>query len=90
MVTSLEMVPATIPLNGTFQVKSLHISPISESMTEEAITKHFESHGKIEKVVKIKDFAFVHMSTREEAAKAKENVEKILNGVEVKISIVYS
>ena len=64
-------------------MKSLHIAPVSEETTEEMIKEKFAEFGTVEKVQKIRDYAFVHLSSREEAVKAKETAEKTLNGSEV-------
>ena len=47
------------------------------------IKEKFAEFGTVEKVQKIRDYAFVHLSSREEAVKAKESAEKTLNGAEV-------
>ena len=45
------------------------------STTEEQIHQKFVEFGKLEKVKKIRDYAFVHYSTREDAVAAKESMD---------------
>ena len=48
---------------------SLCYRNLKESVTEEALREIFEAHGKIEKVKKMKDYAFVHFEERKHATK---------------------
>ena len=43
----------------------------------------FCAFGTVDKVQKIRDFAFVHMGSRADADKAKDNVAKTIDGVQV-------
>ncbi len=46
------------------------------STTEATIEEAFSQHSPVERVKKIKDYAFVHFTTREDALRAKD----MLNG----------
>ena len=64
-------------------MKSLYIAPVADTVTEEMLTEKFAEFGTVEKVQKIRNYAFVHMSTREETVVAKEKVDRTLDGVDV-------
>ena len=51
------------------RVKVAYVRNLKESVTEEALRAVFEAHGKVEKVKKMKDYAFVHFEEREHAIK---------------------
>ena len=51
------------------RVKVAYVRNLKESVTEEALRAVFEAHGKVEKVKKMKDYAFVHFEEREHALK---------------------
>ena len=51
------------------RVKVAYVRNLKESVTEEALRTLFEAHGKVEKVKKMKDYAFVHFEERENALK---------------------
>ena len=56
-----------------FQVKVLYVRNLALCTTEQSLRELFGSlGGTIERVKKMKDYAFVHFSTREEAEKAKK------------------
>ncbi|KAH0623572.1 hypothetical protein JD844_006476 [Phrynosoma platyrhinos] len=62
-------------------VKILYVRNLMLSTTEETIEKEFSSikPGSVERVKKIRDYAFVHFNNREDAVEAM----KVLNGKEV-------
>jgi len=51
------------------QVKVLYVRNLKEIVTEEQLTSLFATHGKIDKVKRIKDYAFIHFEERESAIK---------------------
>ncbi|KFD54241.1 hypothetical protein M514_04783 [Trichuris suis] len=67
--------------------KTLYIRPVKESITEDILKEEFSKYGNVERVKRIKDYAFVHFSEREEAVKAMENMKgHELDGVPCEIS----
>ena len=64
------------------KVKTLYVRNISSEVTEEEIKEKFEPYGGIERVRKVKDYAFVHYNERDDALKAMDE----LNG---KVSFYY-
>ncbi len=64
----------------------LYVRNLMLSTTEAYILEVFSAYGIVERVKKIKDYAFVHFQSREEAHKAIEAV----NGKEGKKGIRYS
>ncbi|XP_037083416.1 heterogeneous nuclear ribonucleoprotein Q-like isoform X3 [Pollicipes pollicipes] len=56
------------------KVKVLYARNLTQECTEDALKQAFEVHGKIERVKKIKDYAFIHFEERENALKAMENL----------------
>ena len=48
------------------------------STTETQIMEVFSAYGAVERVKKIKDYAFVHFQIREEAHKAMEAINGVL------------
>ncbi|GMT00416.1 hypothetical protein PENTCL1PPCAC_22590, partial [Pristionchus entomophagus] len=61
------------------KVKSCYVRNLKESYTEEMIKERFEKYGKVERVKKVKEYAFVHFEEREDCVKAIEAE----NGTEV-------
>ena len=51
------------------QVKVLYARNLTQDCTEDALKQAFEIHGKIERVKKIKDYAFIHFEERDHALK---------------------
>lgn len=52
-----------------FQVKVLYVRNLTQDITEEALKDEFERFGAVERVKKIKDYAFVHFDDRDSAVK---------------------
>uniref|UniRef100_A0A914KWH2 RRM domain-containing protein n=1 Tax=Meloidogyne incognita TaxID=6306 RepID=A0A914KWH2_MELIC len=70
------------------QVKVLYVRNLKEIVTEEQLTSLFATHGKIDKVKRIKDYAFIHFEERESATKALAALNKSeLEGVEIEVSL---
>lgn len=51
------------------QVKVLFVRNLASTVTEEILEKTFSQHGKLERVKKLKDYAFIHFEERESAVK---------------------
>ncbi|GMT28235.1 hypothetical protein PFISCL1PPCAC_19532, partial [Pristionchus fissidentatus] len=70
------------------KVKSCYVRNLKESYTEEMIKERFEKYGKVERVKKVKEYAFVHFEEREDCLKAIEaenNAE--VDGVVIECSL---
>lgn len=46
------------------QVKVLYVRNLKEAVSEERLKEIFEKYGEVEKVKRIKDYAFVHFKER--------------------------
>lgn len=51
------------------QVKVLFVRNLANGVTEEILEKAFSQFGKLERVKKLKDYAFVHFEERNAAVK---------------------
>ena len=58
------------------QVKVLYVRNLTVSVTEESLREKFESFGKVERVKKIKDYAFVHFEDREQATEGRQDAKE--------------
>lgn len=56
------------------QVKVLYVRNLMLSTTEAQIMEVFSAYGVVERVKKIKDYAFVHFQSREDAHRAMKAV----------------
>jgi len=61
------------------KVKVLYLKNLSMKATEDIINTTFKAYGEVDRVKKIKDYAFVHFKEREHAMKALEE----LNGINI-------
>jgi len=61
------------------KVRVLYCRNLTSQVTEEDLRDCFQSYGRIERVKKIKDYAFIHFEEREQAVAAMEK----LNGTEL-------
>ncbi|XP_034018328.1 heterogeneous nuclear ribonucleoprotein Q isoform X2 [Thalassophryne amazonica] len=71
------------------KVKVLFVRNLANSVTEEILENNFSQFGKLERVKKLKDYAFVHFEERDGAVKALEE----MNGREIEgepIEIVFA
>jgi len=69
-------------------VKTLYVSNLSQAATEEVLRETFEQFGDIEKVKKVKNFAFVHFSERSHCLAAMEAMNgESLEGSELEITL---
>lgn len=55
------------------KVKVLYVRNLVADVSEEQLREHFEKYGPVERVKKIKDYAFVHFSERDHALKGEFN-----------------
>lgn len=70
------------------KVKVLYVKNLSAEVTEEEVQSVFEAYGKLERVRKMKDYAFVHFDLREDAVKAMEEQNtKVLGKLPLEISL---
>ena len=51
-------------------MKVLYVRNLTAAVTEEKLQEVFEEHGKVDRVKKIKDYAFVHFQDRDKAVDA--------------------
>lgn len=51
------------------QVKVLFVRNLANSVTEEILEKSFGQFGRLERVKKLKDYAFIHFDERDSAVK---------------------
>lgn len=66
----------------------LYVRNLTASVSEERLREVFEAHGKVDRVKKIKDYAFVHFEDRTQASAAMEALNhKDLNGSALEISL---
>ncbi|KRG02200.1 heterogeneous nuclear ribonucleoprotein Q isoform X14 [Drosophila mojavensis] len=61
------------------KVKVLYVRNLTQDVTEDKLKEQFEQYGKVERVKKIKDYAFIHFEDRDSAVEAMRG----LNGKEV-------
>lgn len=68
------------------KVKVLFVRNLSNGVTEEMLQTEFGQFGKLERVKKLKDYAFVHFEDRDTAVKAMEEMQgKDLEGENISI-----
>lgn len=53
-------------------MKVLFVRKLATSVTEELLEKTFSQFGKLERVKKLKDYAFVHFEERDAAVKVRK------------------
>jgi len=70
------------------KVKVLYIRNLTQDVSEDKIKENFEKHGKVERVKKIKDYAFVHFEDRDSAVQAMEALDgKEMGGANIEVSL---
>uniref|UniRef100_H2ZBZ6 RRM domain-containing protein n=1 Tax=Ciona savignyi TaxID=51511 RepID=H2ZBZ6_CIOSA len=83
-----KVVNLTSPPFSTSQVKVLYVKNLSMKATEEIVMATFSAYGEVERVKKIKDYAFVHFKERENALKALSELNGLnLEGEPIEISL---
>ena len=75
-------------ISSWLQVKVLYVRNLTSSVSEDKLREVFEAYGKIDRVKKIKDYAFVHFDDREQASQAMAALNhQELNGSPLEISL---
>jgi len=70
------------------RVKVLYCRNLTASVTEESLRETFERYGRVERVKKIKDYAFVHFEERAQAVEAMNALSgEDLQGAKLEISL---
>ncbi|CAB3384540.1 Hypothetical predicted protein [Cloeon dipterum] len=70
------------------KVKVLYVRNLTQDCSEEKLKEAFESFGKVERVKKIKDYAFVHFEDRDQALTAMNELNgKDINGAHIEVSL---
>ncbi|KAF1769772.1 hypothetical protein GCK72_001589 [Caenorhabditis remanei] len=70
------------------KVKVLYIRNIKEAVTEEKLTELFKEYASLDRVKKVKDYAFIHFNERDDCMKAMEQWNgKELEGTVVEASL---
>lgn len=57
------------------KVKVLYVRNLTQDISEEKLKECFEAFGKVERVKKIKDYAFVHFEDRDHAVLAMRGLD---------------
>ncbi|KAL7642241.1 UNVERIFIED_CONTAM: hypothetical protein RMT77_006802 [Armadillidium vulgare] len=69
------------------KVRILYVRNLALTTTDQQLRQLFSSYGEVERVKKIKDYAFIHFATREQAEEAKRNLQGfVLDKCEIDIS----
>jgi RNA recognition motif-containing protein len=69
-------------------VKVLYVKNLKESVTEEKLTELFSPFGEIDKIKKLRDYAFIHYKERDPAVNAMDSLKgTMIEGIEVDISL---
>lgn len=70
------------------KVKVLYVRNLTQDTSEEKLKECFEAFGKVERVKKIKDYAFVHFEDRDHAVNAMKDLDgKDVNGSNIEVSL---
>lgn len=70
------------------KVKVLYIRNLTQATSEDMLKSSFEEYGKVERVKKIKDYAFIHYENRDDAVKAMNTLQgSDLGGAFMEISL---
>ncbi|XP_077289142.1 synaptotagmin binding cytoplasmic RNA interacting protein isoform X2 [Arctopsyche grandis] len=70
------------------KVKVLYVRNLTQDISEESLKDTFEGYGKVERVKKIKDYAFIHFADRDTAVKAMNSLDgKDMEGSQIEVSL---
>nr|XP_012138239.1 PREDICTED: heterogeneous nuclear ribonucleoprotein Q isoform X5 [Megachile rotundata] len=70
------------------KVRVLYVKNLTQDCSEEKLKEVFEQYGNIERVKKIKDYAFVHFEERDNAVKAMNELNgKEIGGSHIEVSL---
>jgi len=81
--------PQEEPDEGTMsKVKVLYVRNLTQDVSEGKLKEQFEQYGKVERVKKIKDYAFVHFEDRDNAVLAMRDLDgKDLCGSQMEVTL---
>lgn len=66
----------------------LYVRNLTQDFTEEKLKEAFEAHGPIQRVKKIKDYAFIHFEERDDAVQAMDALNgRNLYGANLEVSL---
>lgn len=66
----------------------LYVRNLTQDFTEDRLKDTFESHGAIQRVKKIKDYAFIHFEERDDAVRAMEALQgRNIHGSTLEVSL---
>lgn len=72
------------------KVKVLYVRNLTQDISEDKLKESFEQFGKVERVKKIKDYAFVHFEDRDNAVLAMRGLDgKELGCANIEVSILF-
>lgn len=72
------------------KVKVLYVRNLTQDISEDKLKESFEQYGKVERVKKIKDYAFVHFEDRDNAVLAMRGLDgKELGCANIEVSILF-
>lgn len=69
------------------KVKVLYVRNLTQEISEEKLKEAFELYGKVERVKKIKDYAFIHFEDRDNAIKVCGNFDWLTMKIVVFLSL---
>lgn len=70
------------------KVKVLYVRNLTQEISEEKLKEAFEQYGKVERVKKIKDYAFVHFEDRDHAVLAMRGLDgKEIGCANIEVSV---
>ncbi|EDO38763.1 predicted protein [Nematostella vectensis] len=70
------------------KVKVVYLRNLSPSITEEKLKEEYSQYGAVDRVKKLKDYAFVHFTERDHALKAIEETDgKEMDGLKIEASL---
>lgn len=70
------------------KVKVLYVRNLVSGITEDDLRQTFSQHGNVDRVKKIKDYAFIHFEDRDQADAAMNNLDKFeMHGVKISVSL---
>uniref|UniRef100_A0A182Y580 RRM domain-containing protein n=1 Tax=Anopheles stephensi TaxID=30069 RepID=A0A182Y580_ANOST len=70
------------------KVKVLYVRNLTQDTSEDKLKESFEQFGRVERVKKIKDYAFVHFEDRDNAVKAMKDLDgKEIGGSNIEVSL---
>ena len=74
--------------NWTLQVKVLYVRNLTQDFSEEKLKESFELHGAVQRVKKMKDYAFVHFEERQDAVNAMSELNgAVVHGATLEVSL---